>query len=65
LHFRRVAEIRLDSGSLAPEETLSMDMWVRGDDLPGFKQLNILFYYEPMDSEKPRYMRHGATIWEQ
>ncbi|XP_033625745.1 trafficking protein particle complex subunit 8-like [Asterias rubens] len=55
-NISHVTEIPLPGGSLPPEGSISIPMFVRGPDKSGIHEINMLFYYE--SSEENAKMRH-------
>lgn len=43
-----VLDIPLPNDVLKPGETVSLPMWVRGNDIGGIHEVDFLFYYEPV-----------------
>ena len=43
-----VLNIPLPEGALPPGGTLSLPLWLRGDDIGGVHEVDFLFYYEPV-----------------
>ncbi len=56
-NISHVTEIPLPGGSLPPEGSISIPMFVRGPDKSGIHEINMLFYYE--SSEENAKMRWG------
>ncbi|CAL1544174.1 unnamed protein product [Lymnaea stagnalis] len=65
LNLPDVLDIPLPNGALQPGETVSLPMWLRGDDIGGIHEVDLLFYYEPVkhtSSVKHRLVRHRAVL---
>lgn len=43
-----VLNVPLPKGELNPGETVSLPMWLRGDDIGGIHEVDLMFYYEPL-----------------
>ncbi|XP_050396209.1 trafficking protein particle complex subunit 8 isoform X1 [Patella vulgata] len=60
-----VLDILLSDNVLKPGETISLPMWLRGNDIGGVHEVDFLFYYEPLTHQskiKYRILRHRAII---
>lgn len=56
LTFPDVISIPLPKGELCSEETISLPMWIRGDDTGGIHEVDFLFYYEPVKHSTIRFV---------
>lgn len=52
---KRVMDINIPGGSLHPNTSFSVPLWVRGNDIGGMHEVDFLFYYEAVQQlKKPR-----------
>lgn len=52
-------------GTLQPGQTLSVPVWLRGNDIGGVHEVDFLFYYEPVTARtqvRYRVLRHRAVV---
>ncbi|XP_076470015.1 trafficking protein particle complex subunit 8-like [Babylonia areolata] len=52
-------------GVLKPGQTMSLPVWLRGNDIGGMHEVDFLFYYEPVGPRMPakhRVLRHRAVV---
>ncbi|XP_005105619.1 trafficking protein particle complex subunit 8 [Aplysia californica] len=60
-----VLDIPLPKGALQPGDTLSLPLWLRGDDIGGVHEVDFLFYYEPVKHScniRHRVVRHCTLL---
>ncbi|XP_077982517.1 trafficking protein particle complex subunit 8-like [Glandiceps talaboti] len=60
-----VTEISLPDKELEPGGSVSLPMWIRGPETSGRHELNMLFYYEPVEENaimRHRVLHHTARI---
>ncbi|KAI8746612.1 trafficking protein particle complex subunit 8 [Biomphalaria glabrata] len=60
-----VLDIPIVNGVLNPGESVSLPMWLRGDDIGGIHEVDFLFYYEPVkptSTVRHRVIRHRASL---
>ncbi|CAI9716399.1 particle complex subunit 8-like isoform X1 [Octopus vulgaris] len=60
-----VIDIPIPNGILKPNFTMTVPMWIRGNDVAGVHTINFLFYYEPVEQDtkiKYRVLRYSAVI---
>lgn len=46
-----VIDIPIPNGILKPNFTMTVPMWIRGNDVAGVHTMNFLFYYEPVEQD--------------
>ncbi|XP_070190978.1 trafficking protein particle complex subunit 8-like isoform X2 [Littorina saxatilis] len=52
-------------GVLHPGQSVSLPVWLRGNDIGGVHEVDVLFYYEPVAPRTPvkhRVLRHRAVV---
>ena len=49
---KRVTDINIPGGSLQPNTSFSLPLWVRGNDIGGIHEVDFLFYYEAVQQLK-------------
>jgi len=52
---KRVIDIDIPDGVLHPNTSVNMPLWMRGNDIGGIQEIEMLFYYEPAHQQtKPK-----------
>ncbi|XP_045191789.2 trafficking protein particle complex subunit 8-like isoform X2 [Mercenaria mercenaria] len=62
---KRVIDIEIPEGTLHSNSTMSIQLWIRGNDIGGNHQVDFLFYYELAENpQKPKYrlLRHSVLV---
>ncbi|XP_052816266.1 trafficking protein particle complex subunit 8-like isoform X2 [Mya arenaria] len=62
---KRVIDIDIPEGVLHPNSSISLPLWVRGNDIGGVHEVDLLFYYESAkQTNKPKYrlLRHNILV---
>ena len=50
VHLSRVVDIELPANMLQPKSTLSIPVWIRGNDIGGIHDIHFMFYYQPVQN---------------
>ena len=52
LNIKRVIDIEIPDGILHSKSSMSIQLWIRGNDIGGNHQVDFLFYYELAESSQ-------------